>query len=857
MTDIQSLVTNVSSLATRPLSQLSAGDVDQDSAVLLAKLAAAGSVTFQVSTDAAFGKLLVSQIVTVADPLVPAKLQLANGTLAAGTAYYWRALGAAGEVETARFRTPDALTVQNGFSMGVTGDWRGELAPYPAISNAAAAGLDLFVKLGDTIYADVASPAVNKAQATTLAEYLAKNNEVYSTKAGLDAWGDLQKTTAVLSIIDDHEVTNNFAGGALASSDTRVGATTGLVNDSPLYENGLAAFIAYNAIEARTYANTGTASLTDGEHDLYRYSIQGKEAAVFMLDARSFRSAELAPVADLTNASQITKFLVSSYDPTRSMLGAAQLDRFKTDLLDAQAKGVLWKFIQLPEPMQNFGVLEAEDRYEGYAAERTAILKFIRDQGITGVVFVSADIHGSVVNNLTYQDAPGGPQIAVAAWEITTGSVAYDAPFGQTVGYLAAAAGLITPTQLAFYNSLPVAPDIDNVPNDKDDFIKSVTNAQIDALGYDPVGLNSNLAQANGLIDATLVKGDYFVTHGYGWTKFDVDATTSKLTVTTYGVPYYSTADAAANPAAIAALVPTVQAQFTVNPSINMSGTVGPDSLIGTIGADTLAGGLGEDTLSGGEGDDNLSGGGGNDTIDGGAGNDMASFSAAQSTYRLGFRDSVMVVNGADGIDQLSNVELVKFGTAAAVSITSLLGGATDNGLVYANIGGKKLYAVADAYTGTVTGLVNQFLGGATADVVLGTDKADFINALGGDDGVNGGGGNDVIDGGLGSNFITGGAGTDRFFVDGRGAANSITWSTITDFSAGETLTIWGYKPGVSKYNWVASDGANGFKGVTLNADLDGNGLTDTSVTWAGLTQAQLPTQSYGSVGGQDYIFFG
>jgi len=273
----------------------------------------------------------------------------------------------------------------------------------------------------------------------------------------------------------------------------------------------------------------------------------------------------------------------------------------------------------------------------------------------------------------------------------------------------------------------------------------------------------------------------------------------------------------------------------------------------GSAAADTITGTFVSETFNALAGNDSITGGGGNDTIDGGAGTDTVNFSAAQSTYRFGMRDGVLVIKGADGIDQLTNVEQVKFGTAAAVSVSSLQGSASDNGLLYANIGGKNLYAVADAYTGPVSGLVNQFLGGATADVVLGTDKADFINALAGDDGVNGGGGNDVIDGGLGSNFITGGAGTDKFFVDGRSAATSNTWSTITDFSAGETLTIWGYKPNVSKYNWVASDGATGFKGVTLNADLDGNGLVDTSVTWSGLTQAQLPTVQYGT----DYIFIG
>jgi Ca2+-binding RTX toxin-like protein len=228
-------------------------------------------------------------------------------------------------------------------------------------------------------------------------------------------------------------------------------------------------------------------------------------------------------------------------------------------------------------------------------------------------------------------------------------------------------------------------------------------------------------------------------------------------------------------------------------------------------------------------------------------------FSAAQSTYRIGFRDDVMVIKGADGMDQLINVENVKFGSAAAVAVSSLKGAASDNGLIYANIAGKNAYVVADAYTGPVSGLVNQFLGGAFADIVLGTEKADFINAFGGNDAINGGGGNDVIDGGLGSNFITGGSGTDKFFVDGRGAATSNTWSTITDWTSGESLTIWGYKPNVSKFTWVASDGVGNFKGVTFNADLDGNGVTDTSVTWTGLTQDQLPTVQYGT----DYVFFG
>jgi Ca2+-binding RTX toxin-like protein len=149
--------------------------------------------------------------------------------------------------------------------------------------------------------------------------------------------------------------------------------------------------------------------------------------------------------------------------------------------------------------------------------------------------------------------------------------------------------------------------------------------------------------------------------------------------------------------------------------------------------------------------------------------------------------------------------------------------------------------------------VVNQALGSAGSDIMLATALADYVNAGGGDDAIDGGAGNDVIDGGLGSNFISGGAGQDSFFVDGRATAENTTWSTITDFSPGEHLTLWGYQPGVSTMQWVESAGAEGYTGATLHCDLDGNGVIDTSITFTGLPQEQVPTPIYGA----DCILFG
>ena len=149
------------------------------------------------------------------------------------------------------------------------------------------------------------------------------------------------------------------------------------------------------------------------------------------------------------------------------MLGDPQLERLKADLLAAQEKDVVWKFVMVPKPIQNLGVVGAADRFEGYTAERTELLKFIDDHDIDNGVFVAADIHGTVVNNLTYQTALGGAQIALDAFEISTGAVAFSPALGATVVGLAAAAGLISPQQAAFYALLPVANDGDGIVNDR------------------------------------------------------------------------------------------------------------------------------------------------------------------------------------------------------------------------------------------------------------------------------------------------------------------------------------------------------------------------------------------------------
>lgn len=202
---------------------VASGEATQNSAVLWARSLAIGELSFELGTKADFSGDLKSVKVEVIDPSIPVKAPISG--LKASTEYFYRVKDAGGDIKTGRFTTPADLGVAKGLTFGASGDWRGELSPFPAVSNADEKRLDFFVLLGDTIYADYPSPDLNKPQAESLADFRAKHGEVYRSKAGLNALGDLRGSTAVWATIDDHEVTNDFAGGhrLLAIPDLMLG----------------------------------------------------------------------------------------------------------------------------------------------------------------------------------------------------------------------------------------------------------------------------------------------------------------------------------------------------------------------------------------------------------------------------------------------------------------------------------------------------------------------------------------------------------------------------------------------------------------------------------------------------------
>lgn len=155
-----------------------------------------------------------------------------------------------------------------------------------------------------------------------------------------------------------------------------------------------------------------------------------------------------------------------------------------------------------------------------------------------------------------------------------------------------------------------------------------------------------------------------------------------------------------------------------------------------TIGAgvDTL---VSIENLTGSSFDDTLAGNAGNNTLNGGGGTDTAVFAGTLEEYNFSFVTAGVrisdTVAGRDGIDTLSNIEQVRFGTTTF----NLVAGTNGNN---------------GALSGT-----------AGVDLVLGFNGNDTLAGNDGNDTLVGGSGADRLTGGIGNDTLAGGSSNDTF----------------------------------------------------------------------------------------------
>jgi Ca2+-binding RTX toxin-like protein len=172
---------------------------------------------------------------------------------------------------------------------------------------------------------------------------------------------------------------------------------------------------------------------------------------------------------------------------------------------------------------------------------------------------------------------------------------------------------------------------------------------------------------------------------------------------------------------------------------------------------------------------------------------------------------------------------------------------------------GTPLSDTSQAYTGPVAGVAHQYIN-ITSDSLSVTTSTDgwFLHSGPGTDAMAVHGGNNILDGGTGSNFLTGGSGTDTFFVDARNATADI-WSTLVNFHAGDSATLWGVSAADFALQWQDGQGATGFTGLTLHATSAGKPTA--TLTLVGFSQGDIASgrisTSFGTdpASGSSYLY--
>ena len=110
------------------------------------------------------------------------------------------------------------------------------------------------------------------------------------------------------------------------------------------------------------------------------------------------------------------------------MLGPVQKAKFKNDLLNSTAQ---YKIVVSQDPIQQFFVLPY-DRWEGYGAERSEILNFIRNNGIDNVAVPD---HGHARERCrTRCSSTGSPTRGTIANEMVTGPIATTTFQNEVIG---------------------------------------------------------------------------------------------------------------------------------------------------------------------------------------------------------------------------------------------------------------------------------------------------------------------------------------------------------------------------------------------------------------------------------------
>jgi phosphodiesterase/alkaline phosphatase D-like protein len=511
----------------------------------------------QVSTNETFAAGLATFAGTT-DPAHDYTIHVDATGLQAGTRYFYRFVAGDNTVsQVGTFVTAPASSGQVPVSFGFTGDADGLMRPYDATNSPSFAApgnpdfgpqnFDYFVWLGDTIYETASgqntpnfSPAVNNTP--NIADYWRKYREQFlpvstGPYAGLTNFFD---STGHYTLLDNHELGNRqfINGGAPANATFNTTNTAFDVNTSgtfmhnnPGFQVVEQAYTDYQPIRVAT-VSAPTDPRSDGTQKLYFAQQWGANNIFINVDDRTNRDIRLRKVSGSGTADDTGP---RADNPGRTMLGATELQWLENSLVTAEQQGVTWKIVATSSPIDQIGAIGSGDDggkswMGGYRAERNALMKFIADNHIDHVVFLSTDDHLVRVNEVGYFT------------QFTTNSLGYPAPVQSSYTRVPGAFSIIVG---------PIgATGPDTITDHSFSHIKSLADALVaseTAAGVDPIGLDAafpglkNVTREGDPTAGTLPQAfDFYSPDTFNFARLSTSADGSTLTVTVDGINSYA-----------------------------------------------------------------------------------------------------------------------------------------------------------------------------------------------------------------------------------------------------------------------------------------------------------------------------
>ena len=385
---------------------VASGEVRASRAIVWTRADSPGPVTLELRSHGA----LVRRIGLEATRRTDLTLSVAVGGLRPATRYTFRFRQGREISRLGHLKTAPAANDNRVVRFGWSGDSDGRFIPgthrrmfgnWPLFNTIASENLDFFVYLGDTIYAD------HNHVARTLDQYRRKYRWYRSPPMR-----NLLAHTPVVVQSDDHEVTDNYAGADVNRFQQR---------------NGMKAFHEYWPVR---HARGGR---------LYHTVRYGRNLELFVLDERRYRSSsalgdctdasgerDWAPLAPEWFRQRYAPFVPSLGRPLSEHCRAALMSPRRTFLGAAQERWLVrslrrstatWKVIVSELPVQTY-YMNPYDRWDGYPPARDALLRAILHYDVRNVVWLAADQHATMVNDVRLSDGrPTGMK------EVVTGPI--------------------------------------------------------------------------------------------------------------------------------------------------------------------------------------------------------------------------------------------------------------------------------------------------------------------------------------------------------------------------------------------------------------------------------------------------